>query len=437
MSKSCSLVAFTMRSLAVFAVFAVFAAGPMGCGGSDDTGTGGGASAGRGAGGAAAGAGGAAAGRGGGAAGAGVAGQGTAGVAGGAAGAGGGATAGVGGGATAGVGGGATAGVGGGAAGAAGPGGSGGAAAGRGGGAAGSGAAGGGVAGSGGPPSQHGSAAKNVCPQGQSYGNPLTGMGTIKQIAETAPDYFAFLEGPMWIASVQALFFSDNVPAEKIWRVVPPATTATKFLTNSGSNGLAIDNDDKLLVADQAMKRIVRLDPMTAAVIGTPISTGGAKPNDVIQRSDGSIYFSDPDSGFYRISPTGTLGAAMKQVGRPNGLVLSTDEGTLYVGDVSNKTITKFAVNADGTVDTASATLFVPATKSGTVDGMCVDCAGNVYAGTDNGVEVYSATGSYIGMVPTGSSSNCTFGGADRQTLYVTSQKLLKYVTLAVPGLPD
>ena len=125
----------------------------------------------------------------------------------------------------------------------------------------------------------------------------------------------------------------------------------------------------------------------------------------------------------------------MKQVGRPNGLVLSLDENTLYVGDVSNKTITKLAVNADGTIDTASAALFVPATKSGTVDGMCVDCAGNVYAGTDNGVEVYSATGSYIGTVPTGSSSNCTFGGAERKTLYVTSQKLLKYVTLAVPGL--
>jgi gluconolactonase len=68
---------------------------------------------------------------------------------------------------------------------------------------------------------------------------------------------------------------------------------------------------------------------------------------------------------------------------------------------------------------------------------MCVDCAGNVYAGTDNGVEVYSATGSYIGTVPTGMSSNCTFGGAERKTLYVTSQKLLKYVNLAVPGLPD
>ena len=89
---------------------------------------------------------------------------------------------------------------------------------------------------------------------GQSFGNPLTGMGSIMQVAEMSPDYFAFLEGPIWIASVQAVFFSDNVSAEKIWKVLPPATVATKFLTNSGSNGLAITNDDKILVADQAMK---------------------------------------------------------------------------------------------------------------------------------------------------------------------------------------
>ena len=74
---------------------------------------------------------------------------------------------------------------------------------------------------------------------------------------------------------------------------------------------------------------------------------------------------------------------------------------------------------------------------SSTVDGMCVDCAGNLYAGTSNGVEVYSPTGSYVGTVPTGESSNCTFGGADRKTLYVTSRAVLKVVTLNVPGLPD
>jgi gluconolactonase len=327
-----------------------------------------------------------------------------------------------------GIAGGAVAGAGGGAAGAP-------SAGGHGGGAAGTGGSGG--SGTPGTPIGKGSAGKFVCYGGVLYPpSPLTNMGTVAQIAETPPDYFSFLEGTIWVATAQTLFFSDNVSPEKIWKVVPPAMMATKFLSNSGSNGMAVDNDDNLVVADQAMKRIYRLNPTTAQMIGSPISLGSAKPNDLIYRSDGNIYVSDPDSGFYRISPTGTVSAAMKQVGRPNGIALSPDENTLYVGDVSNKMIAKFPVAADGTVTTASMAPFAT-TMSGTADGMCVDCAGNVYVSTADGVEVYAPAGTYIGKVPTGMSSNCTFGGADRRTLYVASQKLLKYVTLGIPGLPD
>jgi gluconolactonase len=71
------------------------------------------------------------------------------------------------------------------------------------------------------------------------------------------------------------------------------------------------------------------------------------------------------------------------------------------------------------------------------VDGMCIDCAGNLYAGTSGGIEVYSFDGKYVGTVPTGGSSNCTFVGTDRKTLCVTSRSVLKSVTLSVPGLPD
>jgi gluconolactonase len=172
--------------------------------------------------------------------------------------------------------------------------------------------------------------------------------------------------------------------------------------------------------------------------MGTKISTT-AKPNDVIVRSDDNIYFTDPDSGFYRISPTGTVSAAMKftNSSRPNGIELSLDENTLYVGDVGNSTIVKYTLAADGSV-MGSGTMFAMA-QSGhnTFDGMCVDCAGNVYVGTSGGVEVWSPTGTFIGTVNTGESSNCTFAGADRKTMYVTSRSVLKYITLNVPGLPD
>jgi gluconolactonase len=276
---------------------------------------------------------------------------------------------------------------------------------------------------------------------GATYGDPISGIGSVQQIGAPQSDYFAFIEGPVWISKVGALFFSDNAssPSERIFKVVPPGTSAALFVGTSGSNGLAVDNDNQIVAADQRNRRIVRFDSTSGQSVGTAISTGSAKPNDVLVRSDGTIYFTDPDTGFYQISPAGVLSAAMKptQGSRPNGIELSLDENTLYVGDVGNKSITKYPVAADGSVTTASVATFVAQTKSDTVDGMCVDCAGNVYASTSNGVEVYSSAGSYIGTVPTGEASNCTFGGADRKTMYVTSRSVLKYVTLNVPGLPD
>src|SRR6185312_8945017 len=202
--------------------------------------------------------------------------------------------------------------------------------------------------GTGGAPSGQGSAAKSICASGATYGNPLTGMGSVSSIAAPASDYFAFIEGPVWIGGLSTLFFSDNAssPSERIFKLLPPSTTPALFLGTSGSNGLGVDNSDRIIAADQRNKRIVRFDPMTGQVVGTPVSTGSAKPNDVIVRSDDNVYFTDPDSGFYRISPTGTVSAAMKLTSssRPNGIELSLDENTLYVGDVGNRTIAKYTL---------------------------------------------------------------------------------------------
>jgi gluconolactonase len=265
-------------------------------------------------------------------------------------------------------------------------------------------------------------------------------MGTVSSVAAPTGDYFAFIEGPIWIHSTKTLYFSDNAssPSERIFKLVPPGTAPASFVPNSGSNGLGVDNDGNIIAADQRNKQLTRFDPTSAQMVGTPISTGSAQPNDVIVRSDGNIYFTDPSSGFYRVSPAGIVGTAMKlaQSTRPNGVVLSLDENTLYVGDVGGKTVAKYALAADGSV-MGEGSAFVAQTKGDTVDGMCVDCAGNVYVGTAGGVEVYSPAGAYLNTVPTGESSNCTFGGADRKTLYVTSRSVLKHVTLAVPGLPD
>jgi gluconolactonase len=284
-----------------------------------------------------------------------------------------------------------------------------------------------------------GSSARANCQAGATYpASPLTGMGTISMIKPdnaTTPNYFAFVEGPVWIASLGTLFFSDNVSPERVWKLMPGGTPQV-LLNMSNSNGLAVDNDDKIIATDQEMKRLVRIDPAKPSPVSVVVPAGNFKPNDVIVRSDGNIYFSDPDSGFYWYSSKGTLTGPMKQVNRPNGILLSIDENTLIVGDVGNQQIHTFALAADGTVMTATDKLFVTA-KNTTVDGMCMDCAGNLYAATSAGVEVYSPTAMYIGTVMTGDTSNCTFGGADRKTLYTTSRSAIGAVTLGIPGLPD
>jgi len=215
-----------------------------------------------------------------------------------------------------------------------------------------------------------------------------------------------------------------------------PGNPPQVLVDDSASNGMAIDNDDQLVVAAELTNNLVRRDPSTGSITDTLVPAGEYAPNDVIFRSDGNIYFTDPSRGFYRMSAEGSLDGPLTAVNSPNGIVLSPDENTLYVGDVSNQTIHAFTLATDGTVDTEGGGLFVN-TQNSTVDGMAVDCAGNVYAGTSQGVEVFSSDATPLGVIPTGESSNVTFGGADRKELYVTSRSLLKSVTLAVPGLPD
>jgi gluconolactonase len=294
-------------------------------------------------------------------------------------------------------------------------------------------------------PVNGGASAAFVCPDGP-FGNPLQGMGAVQSVNAPQGSFFAFIEGPVWVGSRNRLFFSDNASGpERIWQIEPPFTTPSIFMPDSGSNGLAIDNEDQLLVADQSDRRITRVDATSAAIIETVVPAGNHTPNDLVLRSDDNLYFTDPNSGgrgFYRASPSGQLDGPFSQSntpntpGAPNGVVLSPDENTLYVGDVQQNFVAALSLEADGAIDTASAQLFVR-TMGDTVDGMAVDCAGNLYVGTRTGVEVYAPDKTLIGTVPTGESSNATFGGADRRTLFVTSRAQLKFVTLGVPGLPD
>jgi gluconolactonase len=282
-----------------------------------------------------------------------------------------------------------------------------------------------------------GASGQAVCAGLSGFVDPTTGIGSVKEVAAPQGSFFAFVEGPVWVATTKQLLFSDNAGSpERIWSLDPTNMMLTKAFEDSGSNGLAVDSNDQVIVTDQKNHAIYRWDSATKMKVGGNIATGSFKPNDVVVRSDGGIYFSDPDSGLYYIAPgTSEAKKASTKVNRPNGLVLTLDEKALLVGDVGNQSVSKFVLGADGSV--IDATTPFGQTMGTTADGMCEDCAGNVYVSTQTGVEIFDSTGKHLGSVPTGEASNCTFGGADRKTMFVTSRALLKVVPMANPGLPD
>ncbi|MGC4757680.1 SMP-30/gluconolactonase/LRE family protein [Micromonospora trifolii] len=299
-----------------------------------------------------------------------------------------------------------------------------------------------------------------VCPTGASYGPPLS-ASTV-----TAPRIqggFTFLEGPVWVADGGYLLLSDmtagtgpyNLQPSTIRRFTPPASFDT-FIADGGSNGLALSADGQQLVAathDQRSVSAYRLsDRARSTVAANYQGRAFNSPNDVAVRSDGVVYFTDPNfqrgnrpdqmsgrTSVFRVS-NGQVSLVDDRLRQPNGISLSPDGSALYVGAYSENKIYKYAVQPDGSIGARS--VFV--NYIGGPDGGTIDCAGNVYwtSGGDSLVHVYSPTGTQLGTIRSGGSgtTNVAFGGPDRQTLFVTSGRWgdsgLYSVRLNIPGYP-
>jgi gluconolactonase len=274
--------------------------------------------------------------------------------------------------------------------------------------------------------------------------DPLTGRGAVEKVRGG----FTFTEGPAWIASRGVLLFSD-IPADTINELQPPATI-TVFRNPTGrSNGLGLDPQGRLIASEGDNRRVSRTlaDGTVVTVADRWQGKRLNSPNDNITRSDGTIYFTDPPygvpagqareldfQGVFRVDPAGTLHLESSDMNRPNGVALSPDEKTLYVDDTAAGLVRKFPVRSDGSL--GPPTMFVPDTGGGG-DGMAVDDAGNVYVATDGGVKVYKPNGMTWGTIALPEvPSNCTFGGPDRKTLYITAKTSLYRVALGIPGRP-
>jgi gluconolactonase len=284
---------------------------------------------------------------------------------------------------------------------------------------------------------------------------------------------FVSLEGPLWLASRGALLFSDVVEANASGAVIysfsfdPPSghfsTVPYPSATPISTNGLAVDPAGRLVACERYNGRVVRIEPgagggparLTVLADRWPAGSGRPlnAPNDLVVRADGNLYFTDSDwgvrpgpghapMGVYRVSPAGELTRVL-DLDKPNGIALSPDGRTLYVGSDTQAKIWKLPVDAAGAV--GAPTLFIdgPQVPGGfkVPDGICVDDVGDLYvANNDDAVKaivVFDPAGRSLGRIPFPyRPSNCTFGGADGRTLFVTTLHAVYALAVPTPGLP-
>jgi gluconolactonase len=275
---------------------------------------------------------------------------------------------------------------------------------------------------------------------------------------------FTFIEGPLWRPS-QALWFSDVVgdvvrqwtPDGKVTEILRPGGYDGNSLTVGGfigPNGMTADKGGAVLLCQHGNRRIVRIDKDTK--VSTLVDKFEGKklnsPNDLVFRSDGSLFFTDPPyglpkgdddpakelpfNGVYRLAD-GQLQAIVKDLSRPNGIALSPDEKALYIAnsDEKRKVWMRYDLAADGSVSNPKLFADVTAEKEdGLPDGMKLDSRGNVYASGPGGVWVFSPDGKHLGTIkPPETPANCGWGD-DGKSLYITARTGLYRIKLAVAG---
>jgi gluconolactonase len=271
---------------------------------------------------------------------------------------------------------------------------------------------------------------------------------TVEQVATG----YQFTEGPA-AGPDNAIYFSD-IPNQRILRFDPATREATTFRENSGrANGLMFDSIGRLLACEGANdggnRRLSRTEP-DGAITTLADRWQGRKlnsPNDLEIDPQGGVYFTDPRYGkradmqmdieavFY-LAPDGKLSRVIRDLKRPNGLILSPDGKTLYVADNAAKKIIAYDVTTPGQPKNPRRFSGMGPDLGGGCDGMTVDTQGRIYATGDQGVYVFNPDGTQATLIPTPERpSNCTFAN-DGQTLYITARTSLYRITLNTTADP-
>ena len=266
------------------------------------------------------------------------------------------------------------------------------------------------------------------------------------------------LEGPLWWREENCLYFSDIRGARRLrWsekKGVEVVATDTRM-----GNGLTRDLQGRLLACELAGRRVSRWEADGSHTVVAREFAGRRlnMPNDIVVKSDGSIWFTDPYTpmpfthrtefdqvfdGIYRLEgDLSGMSMVIRDIVHPNGLCFSPDEKILYANDFGRNTIRAYNVKADGSLDMSTDRLFCDMhndARPGKPDGMKCDVEGNVYCGGSGGLWIMDPAGRHLGTIAHGQdkTTNLAFGGPDWKTLFFTTHTKLGCVRVKVPGMP-
>jgi gluconolactonase len=262
-------------------------------------------------------------------------------------------------------------------------------------------------------------------------------------------------EGPVWWKEGRYLLFSD-IHNDKRMKYVPGQGVSVFQEPTNRANGLTRDLQGRLLACEHDSRRVTRqeLDGSLTVIANSFQGRRLNRPNDVVVKSDGCIYFTDPwtsplppeqwdltFAGVYRVTPDlGTLSLLIDDFIVPNGLAFSPDESVLYINDSRRRHIRAFDLLPNGTLAKQTDRVFADlrGEEPGVPDGMKVDTAGNVYCGGPGGIWIMDPHGTKLGRIVHGApaTTNLAFGGDDWKTLYFTSRNHLGSINVNVPGIP-
>jgi gluconolactonase len=261
-------------------------------------------------------------------------------------------------------------------------------------------------------------------------------------------DGMRFIEGPVWIHSKGGFLVFSDIPANLLKRWDGNAGLQDFREPSGNANGNTVDLQGRLISAEHGNRRVSRteLDGSIHTVVATYEGKKFNSPNDVVCKSDGTLWFTDPDYGLagrpkempgnfvYRHDPkTHTTTVLVKDFDKPNGLCFSPDETKLYVADSGRpRHIRVFQVHANGTV--TGGEVFCQIDQGGP-DGIRCDAEGRVWSSAGDGVHVFATDGRLIGkiLVPE-APANLGFGGDNFQTLFITARTSLYSIETKVKG---